>query len=67
MPRKGYGFGVPEAGVYQEILNTDSEAFGGSNMGNGGRVEAEPVEQHGRPYSISVTLPPLAVIVFKKV
>ena len=67
VPREGYGFGVPEEGVYEEILNTDSEAFGGSNMGNGGKVEAEPVEQHGRPYSISVTLPPLAVVVFKKV
>src|SRR5215472_7346537 len=67
VPREGYGFGVPEGGVYEEILNTDSEAFGGSNMGNGGKVEAEPVEQHGRPYSISVTLPPLAVVVFKRV
>src|SRR5215471_16891273 len=66
VPRQGYGFGVPEEGVYEEILNTDAEAFGGSNMGNGGKVEAEPVEQHGRPYSISVTLPPLAVVVFKK-
>jgi 1,4-alpha-glucan branching enzyme len=66
MPRQGYAFGVPEEGFYQEILNTDSELFGGSNMGNGGCVSSRPEAQHGRPYSIAVTLPPLSVVVFKK-
>jgi 1,4-alpha-glucan branching enzyme len=66
VPRKGYGFGVPEAGVYEEILNTDSEWFGGSNMGNSGEVRSKAVPQHGRKHSISVTLPPLAVVVFRR-
>jgi 1,4-alpha-glucan branching enzyme len=66
VPRKGYGFGVPEPGIYEEVLNTDSEWFGGSNMGNAGQVLSKPVSQHGRKHSISVTLPPLAVVVFRK-
>jgi len=66
MPRKLYDIGVPEAGVYEEILNTDSELFGGSNMGNGGAVTSAPVPKHGRPHSLSVTLPPLAVVAFRK-
>ena len=66
VPRQGYEFGVPEEGFYQEILNTDSELFGGSNMGNGGCVSSRPIPKHDRPHSIAVTLPPLAVVVFKK-
>ena len=62
VPRQGYEFGVPEEGFYEEILNTDSELFGGSNMGNGGCVSSRPVPKHNRPYSIAVTLPPLAVV-----
>ena len=66
VPRQGYEFGVPEEGFYEEILNTDSELFGGSNMGNGGCVSSRPVPKHNRPYSIAVTLPPLAVVAFRK-
>ncbi len=66
VPRKSYRFGVPEEGFYEEILNTDSEMFGGSNMGNGGVVFAEPVPQHGRLFSINVILPPLAVVAFRR-
>jgi 1,4-alpha-glucan branching enzyme len=66
VPRQGYRFGVPEAGFYEEILNSDSEFFGGSNMGNGGIVSSEEIPQHGRPNSIALTLPPLAVVGFKK-
>jgi 1,4-alpha-glucan branching enzyme len=66
VPRQAYAFGVPEEGFYQEILNTDSELFGGSNMGNGGVVSSKPDPMHDRPHSISVVLPPLAVVVFKK-
>ena len=66
VPRHGYEFGVPEEGFYEEILNTDSEQFGGSNVGNSGGVAARPVARHGRPYSIAVTLPPLAVVAFRK-
>jgi 1,4-alpha-glucan branching enzyme len=66
VPRKKYRFGVPESGFYEEILNTDSEQFGGSNMGNGGGLTADKVVQHGRPFSVEVALPPLAVVVFRK-
>ena len=58
--------GVPEEGVYEEVLNTDSELFGGSNMGNAGWVASRPVPQHSRPQSISITLPPLAVVAFQE-
>jgi 1,4-alpha-glucan branching enzyme len=57
---------VPADGHYEEILNTDAERFGGSNVGNGGGVVSEPVPSHGRDHSISVTLPPLGVAVFKR-
>jgi 1,4-alpha-glucan branching enzyme len=66
VPRRGYEFGVPEEGFYEEILNTDSELFGGSNLGNGGMVSSRPVPKHNRPYSIVVTLPPLAMVAFRK-
>jgi 1,4-alpha-glucan branching enzyme len=64
--RQGYEFGVPEEGFYEEILNTDSELFGGSNMGNGGWVSSRPIPRHNRRHSIAITLPPLAVVVFRK-
>ena len=66
MPRQSYEFGVPEEGFYEEILNTDSELFGGTNVGNGGLVSSREIPKHDRPYSISVTMPPLGVVVFKK-
>ena len=66
MPREGYEFGVPEEGFYEEILNTDSELFGGSNLGNGGLVSSRPIPKHGHASSIAVTLPPLAVVAFRK-
>jgi 1,4-alpha-glucan branching enzyme len=65
VPRTQYEVGVPEAGFYEEILNTDAAVFGGSNMGNGGGVWASPDPRHHRPHSISITLPPLAVVAFK--
>ncbi len=64
--RYAYDFGVPEPGLYEEVLNTDSEMFGGSNVGNGGPVASRPVPRHNRKHSIPVTLPPLAVIAFRK-
>jgi 1,4-alpha-glucan branching enzyme len=64
--RHSYRVGVPSPGWYGEILNSDSEHYGGSNVGNAGGVEAEPQECQGRPFSLSVTLPPLAVVVFKR-
>jgi 1,4-alpha-glucan branching enzyme len=65
VPRYGYRFGVPRAGLYQEILNTDAEMFGGSNVGNGGAVMAETRAFHARPASLNITLPPLGVVAFK--
>jgi 1,4-alpha-glucan branching enzyme len=65
VPRLNYRIGVPKAGGYREILNSDAEMFGGSNMGNGGYVAAEPTASHWRPASVSLTLPPLAVIALK--
>ena len=66
VPREHYEIGVPEKGLYEEILNTDSEFFGGSNLGTGGVVASVPVPRHGRPHSLAVTLPPLAVVIFRK-
>jgi 1,4-alpha-glucan branching enzyme len=65
-PQFGYRIGVPTAGYYRELLNSDAAAYGGSNMGNGGGVWAEPSPCHGFPYSISLTLPPLGVLFLKR-
>jgi len=65
VPRFGYRIGVPKRGFYRELLNSDSEIYWGSNQGNAGGVHAEEISQHGRPYSISLTLPPLSAVVFK--
>jgi 1,4-alpha-glucan branching enzyme len=64
--REGYRVGVPEAGYWREILNTDSEYYGGSNLGNAGGRNAEPIPWMNRNFSISITLPPLAVVAFKR-
>jgi len=65
VPRQGYRIGVPKAGLYRELFNTDSELFGGANLGNAGAVMAEEIPFHGRPASLNVTIPPLAVVAFK--
>ena len=64
-PFSQYRIGMPEAGAFREIFNSDAEMFGGSNMGNGGRVYAEATPSHGRPASATVVIPPLAVVVLK--
>jgi 1,4-alpha-glucan branching enzyme len=64
-PHKGYRIGVPEPGDYLEIFNSDAEIFGGSNMGNGGRINAETTGSHGRPASLCLTIPPLGVLIFR--
>jgi 1,4-alpha-glucan branching enzyme len=63
--RAPYRVGVPEPGFYREILNTDSAYYGGTNAGNAGGVEAQNIEWFGFPYSIAITLPPLAVVWFR--
>ncbi len=62
VPRHHYRIGISRAGEYREILNTDSHHYHGSNTGNQGRVVSEPIGNHGREHSISVTVPPLATI-----
>jgi 1,4-alpha-glucan branching enzyme len=64
IPRDGYLVGVPHGGAWKELLNSDSEAYGGSGIGNLGRVEARDQLCHGRPWSLSLALPPLAVLYF---
>ncbi|MFZ5868988.1 MAG: 1,4-alpha-glucan branching protein GlgB [Actinomycetota bacterium] len=61
-PHEGYRVGLPHAGMWEEVLNTDAEGFGGSGVGNLGRVEAQHVEWHGRPVSASVRVPPLGTL-----
>jgi 1,4-alpha-glucan branching enzyme len=58
--REPYRVGLPRAGRWKELINTDAEIYGGGNIGNGGFVEAEPIPWHGQPFSAEVTLPPLA-------
>jgi 1,4-alpha-glucan branching enzyme len=65
VPRLRYRVGAPRAGGWREILNTDSEIYGGSNMGNGGWVEASSMPSHGQPFSIEITLPPLATVLLR--
>ena len=66
VPRPGYRIGVPEAGWYRELLNSDAAIYGGSNMGNGGGVQTEPIPAHGFEQSISLTVPPLGFVLLKK-
>ncbi|HEY1192156.1 MAG TPA: 1,4-alpha-glucan branching protein GlgB [Gemmata sp.] len=63
--RHNYRLGVPRSGKWQEVLNTDAPIYGGSAQGNFGAVETVPFGTHGQPHSITVTLPPLAMVLFK--
>jgi 1,4-alpha-glucan branching enzyme len=63
--RYGYHVGAPQGGRWKELLNTDSERYAGSNVGNSGAVEALEHGAHGQPYALSVTLPPLSTLIFK--
>ncbi len=64
--RRGYVVGVPEAGAYREIVNTDSEIYGGSNQGNAGVVNSSPEPAHGHAQRLELLLPPLACLILKK-
>ncbi|HKC57888.1 MAG TPA: 1,4-alpha-glucan branching protein GlgB [Vicinamibacterales bacterium] len=66
VPRLDYRIGVPEGGWYRELLNSDSARYSGSNMGNGGGAHAEPRPMHGFDYSMSLTVPPLGFLLFKR-
>ena len=65
MPRHNYQVGVPRAGHWQELLNSDAEAYGGGGLGNYGGVEAAPIPWHNRPFSLQITVPPLAAVFFR--
>ena len=65
VPRYNYRIGVSGSGIWDEILNSDAPLYGGSGMGNCGQARATPVAAHGRYHSLNLTLPPLAIIVFK--
>ncbi|MEZ5393811.1 MAG: 1,4-alpha-glucan branching protein GlgB [Bryobacterales bacterium] len=66
VPRENYRVGVPAGGCWEEILNTDASLYGGSNCGNAGGIEAKDYSTHGRPATLELTLPPLAVVAFKR-
>jgi 1,4-alpha-glucan branching enzyme len=63
--RFNYMIGAPKMGYWAEILNSDARDYGGSGQGNMGGVESSPIPLHGRPSSLTITLPPLAIVIFK--
>jgi 1,4-alpha-glucan branching enzyme len=64
--RQHYRVGVPTGGFWRELLNSDAREYGGSGQGNMGGVEATPEPMHGQYHSLSITLPPLGLVIFKK-
>ncbi|GAA5198947.1 1,4-alpha-glucan branching protein GlgB [Rugosimonospora acidiphila] len=62
VPHEGYRLGLPVAGTWTEMINTDSQSYGGSGVGNLGAVQAEPLPLHGLPASASLRVPPLGVL-----
>ncbi len=66
VPRFNYKIGVPAAGHYAELLNSDSEYYAGGNIGNFGGVDSSEDPAHGFPHSIRIAIPPLATVFFKK-
>ncbi len=65
VPWHGYRIGVPQPGEYQEVFNSDSEKYWGSNVGNDGGLTTDQVPMHGYSQSLSLTLPPLATVILK--
>jgi 1,4-alpha-glucan branching enzyme len=65
VPRHLYRLGVPRLGGWREVLNTDAAQYGGSNLGNGGWVEATPSEGEDWPAALTLTLPPLATLILE--
>jgi 1,4-alpha-glucan branching enzyme len=64
--RPAYRIGVPDAGWYREVLNSDAELYGGSNMGNGGGIHSDTMAAHGFDHSLSLVVPPLGFVLLKK-
>jgi 1,4-alpha-glucan branching enzyme len=65
VPRYNYRIGAPKGGYWREALNSDATIYGGSGHGNLGGIDASPVGLHGRPHSLTLTLPPLTVLFLK--
>ena len=65
VPRHDYRVGVAATGRWLERLNSDAESYGGSGLGNGGQAATEAVASHGQAQSLSLTLPPLALLVLE--
>jgi 1,4-alpha-glucan branching enzyme len=65
VPRQGYRLGVPCAGHWQEVFNSDATEYGGSGWGNMGGVATQAVAHHGRPHTLALTLPPLSTVVLR--
>jgi len=65
VPRMNYRVGAPRGGRWKEVLNSDAALYGGGGHGNLGGAEASPAPLHGRPYSLSLTLPPLGIVIFE--
>ena len=66
VPREGYHIGVPSGGFWKEVLNSDSESYGGGNWGNFGGVDAVPYKIHGREWALPLALPALSFTVFER-
>ena len=66
VPRLDYRLGVPEAGWYDELLNSDASIYGGSNVGNAGGAATEPIAAHGFEQSLRLGVPPLGCLFLKK-
>jgi 1,4-alpha-glucan branching enzyme len=64
--RENYRLGVPQAGFYRELMNTDSEVYGGGNIGNAGGINSQNLACMDKPYSLQLTLPPLACVILRK-
>ena len=64
-PHHNFRLGLPVGGEWHEILNTDAQEFGGSGVGNFGKVLAESVETHGLEFSAEISVPPLAAVWFR--
>jgi 1,4-alpha-glucan branching enzyme len=62
IPRGPYRLGLPRSGKWRELVNTDSTYYGGTDTGNLGGIEAEPIPWHGQPFSAEITLPPLGAV-----
>jgi 1,4-alpha-glucan branching enzyme len=65
VPRHNYRVGVPHDGYWREILNSDSETYGGAGFGNLGGVDAQQIASHGQPCSLKLIVPPLGAVFFK--